>query len=262
MNKVLIETWPKGASESSISEGTVEEALKRFAPEGPLAKVWQKGQTVYITGKDESYTEALFGSKDEADVFVGALDRLSGNLPWVTNSYGFIPAQPSGLTRVRLGERVRFVGADGIEVGDALYTVLPKYSVPENGDWAISCGTAFTGRVRITVHPSVLVGKRIVSVSGLKEGSETVEIVTDGGTAKIGHERKCCEHIGLMDHTGEAKDLVGRVIRSAEVVFGGAGEDETFYEIKTDGSDLWLRFGDVNDDSRYGVEVDFAWEPV
>ena len=163
---------------------------------------------------------------------------------------------------VSQGDVEGVLSKNGIEVGDALYTVLPKYSVPENGDWAISCGTAFTGRVRITVHPSVLVGKRIVSVSGLKEGSETVEIVTDGGTAKIGHERKCCEHIGLMDHTGEAKDLVGRVIRSAEVVFGGAGEDETFYEIKTDGSDLWLRFGDVNDDSRYGVEVDFAWEPV
>lgn len=258
----LIDTWT--ADTNAISEESLEGVLALVSGVS-VASVWRKDKTVfasYVEGNPEGWSnsEILFDTKDEAESFVAALNRHGGKTPHITNSTSWVPTPPTvGSVRVPLGTKVSFVGSKHVQIGEGVYELYDPKNVDGRSDRFSLVGG---GLVSYTVDPCILVGKKIRKVTGLKEGSDKVVIVTDAGTLTLGHEHSCCDRIELLDFTGDSADVEGKAVRSAEVTFGGKGEDETFYEIKTDGGDLWLRYGDANDDSRYGVDVAAVWEPA
>lgn len=126
------------------------------------------------------------------------------------------------------------------------------------------------------------VGSKILKVSGMKEDSSVVEIVTSAGKLKMYHPQQCCEIVRLLDVCGTPENLIGETITLFEVRIGKLGEDRkkinktnvppkarsrselklnrrtyTFYEIQTAKSDITLRWGepDYEDNGRYGEEV-------
>ena len=122
----------------------------------------------------------------------------------------------------------------------------------------ISQGTAHVldGMFTLTPDPiSKVANKRVKNVTGLKEGSSSVQIEFEDGTLTIGHEQQCCEHIGLADWNGEAADMANVVA----IDYKTSGDD-TFVEVQTTKGDLWLRFTDITQDSRYGVLVGMSYQ--
>lgn len=96
-----------------------------------------------------------------------------------------------------------------------------------------------------------------------------VRIVTNKGACTLEHYQDCCEHVTLEDVIGDPTELVGAVVRLAEVRTSdddppGARFDDltmwTFYELRTDRGDITLRwFGSSN--GYYSVGVDTRWDP-
>jgi hypothetical protein len=258
----LIDTWREG--DNTIAEGTVEDMLA-LVTSVSVDSVWERDTTVYVNytegnAKHWQSSEILFDTDKDMWVFTSALDRLRGRVPYITNSMSWVPTPPRvGTVQVPLGTKVSFVRSTHVQVGKEVYELYDPKNVDRKSDRFSLVGG---GLVNYTVDPGILVGRTILQVTGLKEGSDKVVIVTDAGTLTLGHEHDCCERIELLDCTGDSSDVAGKTVRSAKVTFGGKGEEETFYEIKTDGGDIWLRFGDANDDSRYGVDVAAVWEPA
>ena len=113
---------------------------------------------------------------------------------------------------------------------------------------------------------SVLDGKVIKEIKGLEKDSEEVRIFTeDGGEYLFYHKQDCCECVCLNDFEGEAEDIEGALIVSAEEVVGEAEDPEcadcftwTFYKIETNKGGLWMRWlGESN--GCYSEDVDFIW---
>lgn len=112
-----------------------------------------------------------------------------------------------------------------------------------------------------------LVGKVIKKITGLEKDSEEVRIFTECGQEYMFyHEQDCCETVDLNDYEGEAEDLIGGLITSAEIAKGDHDKAPayaesftwTFYKIETSKGGLWMRWlGESN--GYYGEEVDFVW---
>ena len=115
-----------------------------------------------------------------------------------------------------------------------------------------------------------LVGRTISQITGLETESEEVHIHTKCGREYVVvHLKQCCEEVCLIDFTGDAQDLVGAVILSAEACsntdgdledqYGGRREETwTFYKIETTKGGIWMRwFGSSN--GFYSTEVNFVW---
>lgn len=102
------------------------------------------------------------------------------------------------------------------------------------------------------VNISELVGKTIRNIAGLEKESDEVRIFTEcGKTFLFYHEQDCCEGVKLEDFDGDADDLKGALITSAEVVVNEGGEPEpkfvaswtwTFYKIETNKGGIWMRW--------------------
>ena len=117
------------------------------------------------------------------------------------------------------------------------------------------------------VELSVLVGKVIKSISGLEKNSDEVRIHTECGQEYMFyHNQDCCESVDLDDYEGDANDLIGGIITSAEIAEGDHDKEPehadsftwTFYKIETSKGGLWMRWlGESN--GYYGEEVDFIW---
>lgn len=118
---------------------------------------------------------------------------------------------------------------------------------------------------------SVLVGKKLVAIEGLKEGSEEVVFVTsEGERYHMYHERDCCESVQLVDVDGlegETLDANGEEVRVAEVATFDAsnvGRDDsetwTFYKLTVGWNTVILRWcGSSN--GYYSEGVNFRLEP-
>lgn len=117
---------------------------------------------------------------------------------------------------------------------------------------------------------SELTGKIIKEIQGLEKESEEVVIITEcGHKYKFYHRQNCCESVALNDFEGEASDLIGGLIVSAEEV-EGVGEEPrvhadsytwTFYKIETNKGGLWMRWlGESN--GYYSEEVDISVSKV
>lgn len=89
-----------------------------------------------------------------------------------------------------------------------------------------------------------LIGKTIVKVRGLEQGSEEVVFTLDDGTrCRMVHWQSCCEDVHLHDFIGEADDLIGEPVLLARESMsdqGLPGDPEssesqtwTFYTIAT-----------------------------
>lgn len=118
------------------------------------------------------------------------------------------------------------------------------------------------------VELSALEGKTIKNITGLEKGSSEVRIFTECGQEYLFyHNQNCCESVDLNDFEGDAGDVVGGLVVSAEEVNGNQDErpDEyseswtwTFYKIETNKGGLWMRWlGESN--GYYSESVDFVW---
>ena len=120
-------------------------------------------------------------------------------------------------------------------------------------------------------------GYTILSISGLKKGSNSVSIVTTNGTLTMYNFGDHWEEVLLDDFEGDLSDLIGKVVVSAEVVIdpetgdpnyekivknhprSDDSETWTFYTIRTTGGDLWMRwFGSSNGYYSEYAEVSFT----
>lgn len=64
---------------------------------------------------------------------------------------------------------------------------------------------------------SVLVGRTIVKIDGLSEGSDRVRIECDDGAAFLMvHFPDCCEDVAVEDVCGDVADLIGSPVLLAE----------------------------------------------
>lgn len=101
-----------------------------------------------------------------------------------------------------------------------------------------------------------LVGKTITEVEGLELNSEYVTFYTQCGKVyQLYHEQDCCEDVDLQDFEGDADDIVGGIVLSAEERTNEGDEEFpdkpseycesftwTFYDIQTTKGSLWLRW--------------------
>jgi len=116
----------------------------------------------------------------------------------------------------------------------------------------------------------VLVGKTLIKVEGLNNGSHVVTFLCgDGSTYRMEHMQDCCESVSLEEIVGDVADIIGTPILKAE---GSANNDNplseyteshtwTFYRLVTNKGTVVLRwYGESNGYYSEGVEF-FEVEP-
>jgi hypothetical protein len=110
-----------------------------------------------------------------------------------------------------------------------------------------------------------IIGATILDVTGCVPDSESVSFITDRGTLRLLHRKRCCERVYLADANGDYEDLFGGVVTVAEERSDQEGErgeyrtKYTFYSIRTTKGDLDLRWIG-KDNGYYSVSVDAEWE--
>ena len=114
-----------------------------------------------------------------------------------------------------------------------------------------------------------LIGKTIVSIVGMEEGSEEIVFTTlDGKQYKMYHEQDCCESVTIDDVCGDVMDLIGSPLLSVEERVSDENPPDvkdiewqdsftwTFYHFSTIKGYLDLRwYGESN--GYYSERVDF-----
>lgn len=106
-----------------------------------------------------------------------------------------------------------------------------------------------------------LVGQTIRSIKGAEDGSFEVVIETDHLLLTMEHQLDCCENVRVEDVTGDPGDLIGCVVSVAEERTEDSPNDWgsgtwTFYEIRTTGGDLTIRWlGESNGYYSEGVSI-------
>lgn len=115
-----------------------------------------------------------------------------------------------------------------------------------------------------------LIGKTIVKIDGLKQGSESVLFTCDSGEVfEMCHRQDCCETVSIDDVNGDAGDLLNTPIVVAsestsndQNAFGGTCEYDdsqtwTFYTLRTIKGTVSIRwFGQSN--GYYSESVSFG----
>jgi len=110
-----------------------------------------------------------------------------------------------------------------------------------------------------------IIGATILEVNGCVRDSECVSFVTDRGTLRLLHRKRCCERVYLADTNGDSFDLIGGIVSVAEERSNQKGErgeyrtKYTFYTIRTTKGDLDLRWIG-KDNGYYSVSVETEWE--
>jgi hypothetical protein len=114
-----------------------------------------------------------------------------------------------------------------------------------------------------------MANETIASIEGLEKESGRVVIKCESGlTFTFFHSQDCCESVSLYDFDGEAQDVVGAIVLSAEEV--SSSDDDnikpreyseswtwTFYKIETSKGGIWMRWlGESN--GYYGEEVEVS----
>ena len=98
---------------------------------------------------------------------------------------------------------------------------------------------------------SVLIGRRIVRITGAKEGSELVEFhCEDGKIFGMFHDQDCCESVDLFELDGDPQRTIGLVTSARceessdrpAVSTWDESHTWTFYIIETEGGTLHLRW--------------------
>ena len=114
-----------------------------------------------------------------------------------------------------------------------------------------------------------LIGKTIVSIVGMEEGSEEIVFTTlDGKQYKMYHEQDCCESVTIDDVCGDVMVLIGSPLLSVEERVSDENPPDvkdiewqdsftwTFYHFSTIKGYLDLRwYGESN--GYYSERVDF-----
>jgi len=81
---------------------------------------------------------------------------------------------------------------------------------------------------------SKLFGLTLESVEGLEKGSQMVVFKTkhNDGTYRMHHRQNCCEHVEIVDVTGDVADLIGEeIIRAEESVYEGDDTKDEYGEL-------------------------------
>ena len=110
-----------------------------------------------------------------------------------------------------------------------------------------------------------LIGKQIVKITGLEEGSDEVYITTHDGTFMFYHDQNCCENVRIVDLELGSDNFEGAFILSAKEVSSNnepaptensESYTWTFYKIETTKGEIWMRWlGESN--GWYSEEVSF-----
>jgi len=101
---------------------------------------------------------------------------------------------------------------------------------------------------------------KVLEVRGLKEGSQTVTIVTDRLSVQFYHWQDCCETVRVAQVDGDIEDVIGKTIRLFEERTVDSESEwgdrlrSTFYTLRTDGGDLDWRW-DGRSNGYYSVAV-------
>lgn len=61
-----------------------------------------------------------------------------------------------------------------------------------------------------------LEGRKISGVLGFEPGSEEIIFHTDWGPLVMGHQQDCCEYVSVEEVHGDAYDIIGSTVVSAE----------------------------------------------
>ena len=110
-----------------------------------------------------------------------------------------------------------------------------------------------------------LVGKVVMSITGMENGSDKVVFACDDGSEyTMFHAQDCCECVQLDDVEGDVDDLLGQIVVAEVVSSEGAEAPEyadsytwTFYRLATAKGFVVLRWlGESN--GYYSESVDFA----
>jgi hypothetical protein len=94
-----------------------------------------------------------------------------------------------------------------------------------------------------------LQGHVIVSIDGVNEGSDEVNIVTTTHRFKMVHDQDCCENVALHDyeHSWGVENYAGATVLEAEESSSDYEEASesgtwTFYKLKTTKGEIWMRW--------------------
>lgn len=102
------------------------------------------------------------------------------------------------------------------------------------------------------IEPRVI-GKKIIHVNGLEEGSEKIRIYFDDGSKiEMFHEQECCENVYLLDFDNDELMLKFATLLSFEEAVERGEVQEgtatwTFYKLTTDRGHMTMRwYGESN----------------
>ena len=116
---------------------------------------------------------------------------------------------------------------------------------------------------------SDLLGKEIIKIEGLEQGSGEVEFFfKDGSLLVMSHKINCCEEVEIVDICGSVDDLIGSPITLFEEVSRKADDEEvdesgtwTFYKIATVKGYVDIRWLGTSN-GHYSEKVDLYFEGI
>ena len=165
-------------------------------------------------------------------------NRIVIDLTFATRLYKFLSAIYNG-EMVSKGELVKLRFDAGVLLNYQRFTCTEQ----KEKDYFDAIGEPLKEvEFREVCDISELVGKTLVSVRGLEEGSgEAVFTCSDGTRYVMYHDQECCEVVEIDDVCGDVDDLVGCTVLKAEEVSNADGDKPgeygsatwTFYHIHT-----------------------------
>lgn len=88
-----------------------------------------------------------------------------------------------------------------------------------------------------------MLGKTLVSVAGLENGSDCILFVAESGEKwQMMHQRECCEVVEIADFTDDPADLIGAPLLMAEMV---SNDDDPDVEIVDSHTWTFVKFATV-----------------
>lgn len=147
------------------------------------------------------------------------------------------PLQYLGLTKTANESKIVLHDIDPKELKDAKFSTPPKTNWKLNKPISLKEQFQDVSTFRLDdIDISVLKGKVITEIEGLKKDENEVYIKTsDGSVYKMYHEQDCCESVWIEDVCGDIEDLIGSPILIADE----CSNDDDFRLPESDESYTW-----------------------
>lgn len=177
---------------------------------------------VYSRAKTDNEFRKQIEEAIKQRVFDGNWEVFNMDLVWqdIHNILGSMeaPLQYLGLTKTANEGKIVLHDIDPKELKDAKFSAPPKTNWKLNKPISLKEQFQDISTFRLDdIEISVLKGKTIVKIEGLKKDENEVYIKTsDGSVYKMYHEQDCCESVWIEDVCGDVEDLIGSPILIAE----------------------------------------------